>query len=68
MTRFSLARNFRIDYGYPQSERWLSGLKRRIANPLYAYQAYRGFESPSLRHSLCFPQKRAKTVFSMLFR
>lgn len=29
-------------------ERWLSGLKRRIANPLYEF-LYRGFESLSFR-------------------
>ena len=32
------------------AERWLSGLKRRIANPLYGVNPYRGFESPLLRH------------------
>lgn len=30
-------------------ERWLSGLKRRFAKPLYRVNWYRGFESPPLR-------------------
>ena len=30
-------------------ERWLSGRKRLIANPLYDFFSYRGFESLSLR-------------------
>ena len=30
-------------------ERWLSGRKRLIANPLYEFFSYRGFESLSLR-------------------
>ena len=40
-----------------QMERWLSGRKRLIANPLYEIPSYRGFESLSLRilfYSLLF--------------
>ena len=33
-------------------ERWLSGRKRLIANPLYELYSYRGFESLSLRNDL----------------
>ena len=32
-------------------ERWLSGLKRRFAKPLYRVNWYRGFESPPLRQN-----------------
>jgi hypothetical protein len=32
-------------------ERWLSGRKRLIANPLYEILSYRGFESLSLRRT-----------------
>ena len=31
-------------------ERWLSGLKRWVANPLYFLMWYPGFESRPLRH------------------
>ena len=35
-------------------ERWLSGRKRLIANPLYEIPSYRGFESLSLRNTRLF--------------
>ena len=35
---------------FSSSERWLSGLKRWVANPLYFLMWYPGFESRPLRH------------------
>ena len=37
-----------------KTERWLSGRKRLIANPLYEIPSYRGFESLSLRNTRLF--------------
>ena len=38
-----------IEARFNAQERWLSGRKRLIANPLYELYSYRGFESLSLR-------------------
>jgi hypothetical protein len=45
----------RFDAVLPLEERWLSGLKRRFAKPLYRVNWYRGFESLSLRHFMIHP-------------
>ncbi len=43
----------------PQSERWLSGRRRRSRKSLYPH-GYRGFESLSLRHFFCLVSGVAK--------
>ena len=55
---FFLWKYFDFERRLPQ-ERWLSGRKRLIANPLYELYSYRGFESLSLRkNELRLPIKK----------
>ncbi len=43
---------FCLVLSFPQSERWLSGLKQWFAKPPKLQKGFRGFESLSLRHIL----------------